>query len=375
MITMPWKESTAPNVMLEITDACNVSCAFCYKKLHGRMRSLEDIRQDLDAATKLRPLHTVTLTGGEPTMHPQLAEIISMIKARDLHVFLLTNGMTFDQSTAKTLRQAGLDSILFHVDHGQKRKDLPQDVTFEDIRKRLDTLTDIAHSAGLDVSISYTLDQYSQLDQIVPYFMNRHELSFLFLAKGVDAAALHNCQCQHTSPLSTDAVIHYLDTHYGLAPYADIPAQDGGPPIWLSFFMPYMWDGTKVNGFRVKSNWLDVLLMRTYAACTGRYMHKTSQKPAITALRVFLNSISTLHLNQLWPILKASCSRHNVIRHKMIVYDDGPRINDLGEIVHCDYCPTAIVRKGKLLPCCTADFGDHGQAAIKPAIREEAITP
>ena len=53
MITMPWKESTAPNVMLEITDACNVSCAFCYKKLHGRMRSLEDIRQDLDANTRV----------------------------------------------------------------------------------------------------------------------------------------------------------------------------------------------------------------------------------------------------------------------------------------------------------------------------------
>jgi MoaA/NifB/PqqE/SkfB family radical SAM enzyme len=32
MIKMPWNNETAPNVMLEVTDACNVTCRACYKK-------------------------------------------------------------------------------------------------------------------------------------------------------------------------------------------------------------------------------------------------------------------------------------------------------------------------------------------------------
>ena len=80
MIKMPWKGINCPNVMLEITDACNVNCRVCYKKRGESLKSLLQIQQELDAAIKLRKLHTVTISGGEPTLHPELCQIVAMIK-------------------------------------------------------------------------------------------------------------------------------------------------------------------------------------------------------------------------------------------------------------------------------------------------------
>jgi len=137
MIRMPWTESSAPNAMLEIVGACNVRCDVCYHRAAASVKPLDAIREDLGHAMRLRKLHTVVISGGEPTLHPQLGEVIRMIKEHDLHVFLLTNGLLVDREFLIPLKQAGLDSILFHVDLGQQRSDLPAAPVFADVEKRL----------------------------------------------------------------------------------------------------------------------------------------------------------------------------------------------------------------------------------------------
>ncbi len=72
--------------------------------------------------------------------------------------------------------------------------------------------------------------------------------------------------------------------------------------------------------------------------------------------RVIVNGLTSLRLAELFRFIKKVRSAPDSLRHKMIVYDEGPRISEQGDLTHCEYCPTAIVRNGKLLPCCTADY-------------------
>jgi MoaA/NifB/PqqE/SkfB family radical SAM enzyme len=157
VIKMPWDNSSAPNLMLEITDACNIDCRVCYKKKGDTVKSISQIQSELATAMKLRTLHTITVSGGEPTLHPHLDKIVEIIKKQDVHVFLLTNGVSITIDYLKKLKQSGLDSILFHVDEGQNRPDISYPPTFKDIKKRLQELVLLARSLDIDVSISVTL--------------------------------------------------------------------------------------------------------------------------------------------------------------------------------------------------------------------------
>ena len=89
---------------------------------------------------------------------------------------------------------------------------------------------------------------------------------------------------------------------------------------------------------------------------TGRYIHKTTHNSFITLLRVFLNGIFSLRIFLAVKFLFSSLLPGSQLRHKMIVYDGGPFIIEGNKIEYCEYCPTAIVRDGELLSCCTADY-------------------
>lgn len=91
-------------VYLEITNVCNLSCAFC----HGTARPprFMSAAEFACAARKIRPyteyvyLHLL----GEPLLHPELDAILSAAESIGLHVALTTNGMLLPQTEA-VLRQ------------------------------------------------------------------------------------------------------------------------------------------------------------------------------------------------------------------------------------------------------------------------------
>jgi hypothetical protein len=359
MIKMPWNNATAPNLMLEITDACNISCRACYKKPGKTFKNRAQVEQDLNDAMRLRKLHTVTLTGGEPTLHPDLLSIIKTISSKGLHSFLLTNGLLVDSKMTQALKDAGLDSILFHVDSGQVREDLPGHASFSDIKARLNQLVDSAHSCGLDISISFTLyDADDDLEQISRYFFDRPELTFLFVARGVDPETFYRQKCPEATGQESrqiDTTIDFYQQHYGIQPFSYIPGTSGKPTVWISFFVPVIYHEKGPTLFRVKAGFADSLLMRLPKLLTGRYVHKTTHNPKITLLRTLVNAVGSLRI---WPLLKFTrqlFSGGARLHQKTIVYDDGPYFSD-DELIHCEYCPTAIVRDGEILNCCTADY-------------------
>ena len=240
--------------------------------------------------------------------------------------------------------------------------------SFSDIQVRLKQLTEMANSQGLDVSISLTLydDDQETLSNFSSFFFDSEEITFLFIARGIDPRnlLLQLADSERTNVAipaasggthGTQRVIDYYRVKYGIEPFAFLPASDGKRTVWISYFVPIIYTQTNIILFNIQANYLDSGLMKIPRIFSGHYIHKTKQNSAVTLLRVVVNGLTTFRLRQLVQFLAQSLSVDNKLRHKMIVYDDGPIVEN-GRLIACEDCPTAIVRDDKVLRCCTADY-------------------
>lgn len=98
--------------VLEIADHCNLSCPICYASsspLRPEFRPLAQVESMLDAVVRNEGApDIVQLSGGEPTLHPDLFQILDLGKARPIkHLMLNTNGIRLAQDEAFVARLAG----------------------------------------------------------------------------------------------------------------------------------------------------------------------------------------------------------------------------------------------------------------------------
>jgi tetraether lipid synthase len=91
--------------VVPITSACNLDCPICYtiNKNEGAFHmSLDEFARILDVIRQNDPeMKIINLTGGEPTMHPQLTSIIRLCHDAGIHrVTISTHGLPFVKNEA-----------------------------------------------------------------------------------------------------------------------------------------------------------------------------------------------------------------------------------------------------------------------------------
>ena len=103
-------------VGIDIIDGCNLQCRQCYytkSKKYPRMISLQQMKYIIDKVqNKFSELY---ILGGEPTLHPDIAEIIKFGLERMPMVILVSNGIKLaDENFCKKIAFPGL-SISMHM--------------------------------------------------------------------------------------------------------------------------------------------------------------------------------------------------------------------------------------------------------------------
>ena len=104
----PWDCGLCPDheqhsclALIEITEQCQLACPVCYADsgVSGRHRSLQQIEAMLDAVVLSEgEVSVVQISGGEPTLHPQLLDVLDAARARPIrHLMLNTNGLRIAQ--------------------------------------------------------------------------------------------------------------------------------------------------------------------------------------------------------------------------------------------------------------------------------------
>lgn len=100
--------------LFNITDECNMKCNICYYGSEpnlGNHRSMEEIKEMLATLleTESEP-DLIQVTGGEPTTHPEIMDILKYLKKSPVkHLMLNTNGIKIaeEESFVKALKSLG----------------------------------------------------------------------------------------------------------------------------------------------------------------------------------------------------------------------------------------------------------------------------
>lgn len=87
--------------IVEITDHCNLECPICIvDNQYSNHMTLQDFQGIIDLLLKAEgTLETITLSGGEPTSHPQFLELVDMATRPEIgRVSVVTNGIRLAKS-------------------------------------------------------------------------------------------------------------------------------------------------------------------------------------------------------------------------------------------------------------------------------------
>src|ERR1700761_2967300 len=108
---------------------CNLACTYCNEfDKDSPPVPTETMLRRID---KLGELGTsiITFSGGEPTLHPDLDELIARARERGAIVTIITNGYFLVPERIKRLNKAGLDYLQISIDNVQ-----PDDVSKKSLK-------------------------------------------------------------------------------------------------------------------------------------------------------------------------------------------------------------------------------------------------
>jgi len=96
---------------------CNLDCGYCneYDNV-SKPVPLEEMKKRLDILADMGT-SIITISGGEPLMHPELEEIIGHIRKRGMIAGMITNGFLLSKERIGTLNEAGLEHLQISIDN------------------------------------------------------------------------------------------------------------------------------------------------------------------------------------------------------------------------------------------------------------------
>ena len=116
--TVAFAKDTA-NVFLHLLTQCNLTCSHCYinPDQHGKQRlELSQIERWLGVLVQRAPKANLILLGGEPTLHPQLADVVTSARQMGYaSITIDTNGYLFNDILNK-VTPGDVDFFSFSLD-------------------------------------------------------------------------------------------------------------------------------------------------------------------------------------------------------------------------------------------------------------------
>lgn len=131
---------------------CNLACGYCneYDKVSNPVPLAEVLRW-LDKLAELRT-EIVTVSGGEPMLHPDIEAIIAGIRERKMVAGLITNGYFLQPERIRGLNAAGLQYLQISIDNVK-----PDDVSQKSLKVLDAKLVNLAEHAEFQVNVNSVL--------------------------------------------------------------------------------------------------------------------------------------------------------------------------------------------------------------------------
>src|SRR6202789_4130736 len=131
---------------------CNLSCAYCneYDKVSDPVPTAEMLlRIEILAGMGTG---IITISGGEPLLHPELDQIITAIRSHGAIATIITNGYLLTPERIQRLNRAGLEHLQISIDNV-----MPDDVSKKSLKVLDRKLQWLAEFALFDININSVL--------------------------------------------------------------------------------------------------------------------------------------------------------------------------------------------------------------------------
>ena len=355
MMRLPWHGKTVPHAVVDILRGCNCRCADCYNSAQPCAKPLDDIKADVRAIRSARNVRTISLSGGEPLLHPQIVDIVSYLH-RDERVAasMLTNGMLFDDAMAEKLRAAGLDFVTFHIQKGQTRPDC-DDTRVETVRREKGH---IARTHGIYPAVVETIraDDVEGFAALGRFLRNAPEFEYALVTVARNFAAIDPAV---VDPEPDRKPMLTAFAREGYRPSVFVGGRiHRDRPRWYVLQSVQAVDSTgRERAWNmVRPGLVERMFLYGYAALCRRSVHWLKSTSAKTKVRLLVNGLFGGHLSTLVFALRAICAGWTV-HEKHVIVQYPPRSLGDGRVEFCDSCPDATVKNGRLSPLCLADSG------------------
>ncbi|SFR97249.1 radical SAM protein [Anaeromicropila populeti] len=109
--------SAPSKVYFEITRRCNLKCVYCYNNSRNDFKVELDKERIFELIDHFYDTGTfeIRLTGGEPTLHPDLFELLAYLKKKDFFVSLATNGV-WNENLIRKISETDIKIIIVSLD-------------------------------------------------------------------------------------------------------------------------------------------------------------------------------------------------------------------------------------------------------------------
>ena len=124
-------------IYIEIINTCNLSCSFCTKtkRIAKRLKpqEFEEILKKIDSYTDYIYLHVK----GEPLLHPELKEILSIAERYNKKVTITTNGTLLKEKKEILKKSLAIRQINLSLHSENKKKNYIEEIfeTVEELKK------------------------------------------------------------------------------------------------------------------------------------------------------------------------------------------------------------------------------------------------
>jgi hypothetical protein len=371
---LPWDMQSVPHAVIDVIRGCNVTCRTCCNDPVTEIKPVAQVEAELDELCRLRTISSIALMGGEVLMHPQLHEIVRLVKGRGLHVEVCTNGLLLDDATAAGLVEAGADVVYLHIEQGQTRPDLPPDAGPSEVAALRAEKAALSAKHGLDVGLSMTAfsEGSEEVRDLVRFTLESTTVNWLLVTLYRDVHGLVRVdgdlydgmtgQCQgdleryRARYLSNVEVAAQMQESFGLQPFGKLGSnRDPDDPRWLSYMVGTSHDqGDEVVYAGMVPSLFERGVLWLARRISGRYPMYQAQGNLQLRVQFLLNALLGGHLlGNLGFLLRTLGSR--TLRAKRLLFQNPAALDADGQMVHCSCCPDAVLKDGRLIPVCIAD--------------------
>ena len=160
---------------ISVTNSCNYKCPVCFADAGNSQTFFMPPEEAYELGLKLKMAggKNIWLLGGEPTVHPQLPEILKKLRKLNLAITLSSNGQIIadDVKYAAALKKSGLSKINLQFDTFDENTHLKLRGNAH-IRKKIQAARNTI-DAGLELGICTTVTDLNlhEVPQIVEYWL------------------------------------------------------------------------------------------------------------------------------------------------------------------------------------------------------------